>query len=127
MAEYGHPDYKGAAKMLGFALARQNFEGWRDFSDFSALALSDDERTSISWAALRSLDTSHAEAVAKAILGDAGSPLPAFLSPMEDARWWASFASRAERKAYALASFEALHLSDQQAFIQHISEIEVAV
>lgn len=126
MAEFGHPDHKGAARMLGFALACRDFEGWRNFSDFSALALSEAERASLSWAALRSLDAGHAEAVASCILSATGAPLPTFLAPMDDARWWASVASRAELKAYALSAFEALPQSDQRAFIRHITEVEIA-
>ncbi|MCE8006006.1 hypothetical protein [Aestuariivita sp.] len=45
---------------------------------------------------------------------------------MDDARWWASFASLKERKAYALAAYEALPERDQMAFRKHISEVEIA-
>ncbi len=38
-----------------------------------------------------------------------GSPLPVFMSAMNDARWWASLASPHELRAFALASFEAMH------------------
>ncbi|WP_138058735.1 hypothetical protein [Sulfitobacter pontiacus] len=50
----------------------------------------------------------------------AGYPIPTFLSVMSDARWWASIASRDERKAYALAAFEALAISDQSAFLEYV-------
>ena len=61
-----------------------------------------------------------------ASIGSAGAPLPPFLGGMDEARSWASYASRFELKAYALASFEAMSAKDQAAFFQHISEMEVA-
>lgn len=50
----------------------------------------------------------------------AGVPLPPFLNVMDDARWWADLANRSERKAYALAAFEALAPADQAAFLRHV-------
>ncbi len=49
-----------------------------------------------------------------------GEPLPAFGWIMAEAREWAAWASRAERKAYALASFEAMAARDQAAFLAHL-------
>ena len=49
-----------------------------------------------------------------------GSPMPVFLSAMDDARWWASYASPAELKAYALACFEAMAPKVQSAFLSHV-------
>jgi hypothetical protein len=45
---------------------------------------------------------------------------------MDDARWWASTATLNERKAYALAAYDALPFSDQMAFRRHICEVEIA-
>jgi hypothetical protein len=53
-------------------------------------------------------------------LGGAGAPVPAFLSVMDDARTWATFASRGELKAYCLASFEAMGPRDQAAFLAYV-------
>lgn len=49
-----------------------------------------------------------------------GAPLPAFGGIMAEARDWVAWASRAERKAYALASFEAMDAQDQAAFLRHV-------
>jgi len=86
-----------------------------------------EERASLAWAALRSLDTpEQAEQVAKAVLSFADYPLPSFLNPMPDARLWASCASTEELKAYALAAHDSMTVRDQMAFRNHISEVEIA-
>ncbi|TJZ91613.1 hypothetical protein FA743_10985 [Paracoccus gahaiensis] len=45
-----------------------------------------------------------------------GGPLPAFGGVMATARDWASWATRAELKAYCFATFEAMNAQDQAAF-----------
>ncbi|CAN1574236.1 hypothetical protein MCELHM10_03564 [Paracoccaceae bacterium] len=50
----------------------------------------------------------------------AGAPDPIFASVMQEANEWADFASEAERKAYALASFNRLSASDRAAFLGHV-------
>jgi hypothetical protein len=49
-----------------------------------------------------------------------GAPLPVFVSIMDDARWWASCASPAEIKAYALACFEAMRPKVRDAFLGYV-------
>ncbi|WOI55141.1 hypothetical protein [Palleronia sp. LCG004] len=85
-----------------------------------ALGLTRRDRIALAFAALSSLDADDAQATAKALIGSAGSPLPPFLAPMDDARFWASVANRWELKAYALASFEAMRPRDQAAFLAHV-------
>jgi len=64
------------------------------------------------------LDDDAAEDVIRGVLRRAGWPLPDALAPMYGARLWARDASRSERKAFALAAFEALGTDDQQAFLR---------
>ncbi|QFU07294.1 hypothetical protein PARPLA_01183 [Rhodobacteraceae bacterium THAF1] len=85
-----------------------------------ALGLDRAGRVAMAWASLKSLDGDDAVATAESVLGGAGSPLPPFLSPMNDARWWASLANRAELKAYTLAAFQAMRPVDQAAFLDHV-------
>ncbi len=80
----------------------------------------------LAYSALRSLNADNAETVARGVLGTADGPLPAFLSPMDDARFWASLASRLELKAYALAAFEVMSERDQTAFLDHVADRQVA-
>jgi hypothetical protein len=97
------------------------------FSVVATARLTALERVSLAFAALGSLPDDIAEDVAAARLGAAGEPLPPFLGEMTAARHWADWATDTERKAYALAAFEAMEPADQAAFFRHISEIEVAV
>jgi len=50
----------------------------------------------------------------------AGMPYPGLLSPMEDARWWASYATPNELKSYAVACFEAMAPKVQVSFLAHV-------
>ncbi|WP_321830671.1 hypothetical protein [Thalassovita sp.] len=112
---------------MGYTLTLGSYDAWRGFSLVAMARMTTEERAALAWAALRSLDTlEQAELVTESVLKFAGHPMPPFLSPMEDARAWASFASLRERKAYALAAYEALPPRDQMAFRKHISEVEIA-
>ncbi|ANB32953.1 hypothetical protein M2324_003063 [Rhodovulum sulfidophilum] len=114
------------ARVLGYALTYASFDGWDWFRLLAMVRLTARERASLAYAALRSLEPEQAEMTAATVLRAAGAPMPPFLRGMEEARFWASHANRAELKAFALASFEAMAPRDQTAFLRHISEIEVA-
>lgn len=114
------------SRMLGYCLTLGTADAWSDFSFVAAVRLSETERAALAFAALNSLDLDQAEATAVASIGCAGAPLPPFLGGMDEARFWASYASRSELKAYALASFEAMSAKDRAAFCRHIREMEVA-
>lgn len=121
------PEHKRMSRMMGYTLTLGDFDAWEGFSLVAMARMTAEERVSLAWSALRSLDTAEqAEMVAESVLRAAGYPLPTFLSPMDDARWWASLASLNERKAYALAAYEALPPHEQMAFRKHISEVEIA-
>ena len=120
-------EHKRIARVIGYTLTLGDGDAWASLSAVASACLSVEERAALALAALRALDTpEQSELVAETVLTFAGYPLPPFLNPMEDARWWASFASLKERKAYALAAYEALPLAEQAAFYDHISEVEVA-
>lgn len=114
------------AKMLGYALVTDSDYGWNAFSLVAAVRLKLSERASLAFATLTSLDAETAYNVVEAAIKHAGYPLPTFLDPMTEAREWASLATRAERKAYALAAYEALSVEDQIAFRNHISDAKMA-
>jgi hypothetical protein len=114
------------SRMLGFCLMLDTPEAWAGFSFVAAVRLTPAERAQLASAVLAALRPDLAEEVASASLGAAGRPLPSFLGGMEDARFWASMASRRELKAYALAAFGAMGPKDQAAFFQHINAVEVA-
>lgn len=68
---------------------------------------------------LRFLEIIHAQMTS-------GHPIPNPYRLMPEARKWASWASTAENKAYALACYEALPPADQAAFLLHVSRQEAA-
>ena len=70
--------------------------------------------------ALGALDDDDAELVLASVIRRAGWPLHDELTPMHSARLWARDAGRGEKKAYALAAFEAMHPEDQVAFLAHV-------
>lgn len=121
------PAHKRMSRILGYTLTLGDADAWTGFTSLASARMTNEERAALALASLLSLDSSEqVEAVAETALSHAGSPLPPFLSPMDDARWWASLASLNERKAYALAAYEALPLKEQMAFRRHISEVEIA-
>jgi hypothetical protein len=107
------PEHKRMSRIMGYTLTLGDADAWAVFSALAMARMTPEERAALAWAALRSLDTpEQAELVAESVLKFADYPLPTFLSPMDDARWWASFASLKERKAYALAAYEAGLVTD---------------
>lgn len=120
------PAHLRLSRMLGYALTLGDAAGWQSFAMVAEARLSVLERGALAFAALNSLPRDCAETVAAAALGAADAPLPALLGGMQDARAWAKWATPQERKAYALAAFEAMTPQEQAAFFNHISTVEVA-
>ena len=120
------PVHKRMSRMLGYCLMADAPSTWAAFSVVAAARLSASERAILAFSALRSLQPAHAETAAAAALRAGGAPLPAFLGGLSDARFWASYATPQELRAYALAAYEAMGAKDQAAFFKHISTIEVA-
>ncbi|WP_238367635.1 hypothetical protein [Mesobacterium pallidum] len=114
------------ARVLGYCLTLNTSSAWTGFALATSARLTVPERVALSFAALSSLPDETAKATAAAVLEGAGEPLPPFLGGMEDARTWAAWATPEERKAYALAAFEAMPPQDQAAFFRHIGTLELA-
>ncbi len=119
--------HKRMSRTLGYCLHLDEPERWQDCAALAAVHLTKRELAAAAWAFLRGLPAKDREDVAATALGASGDPLPAFLGGMDDARHWASVASPAELKAYALAAYEALPVADQNKFRWHIGSDEVAV
>ncbi len=120
------PDHQRMSRLLGYCLILNTVDAWFAFSAVATARLSEIEREALALAALNALEPDRAEAIAAMSIGSVGYPLPAFLGDMNEARSWASYATRTELKAYALAAYEALPMSEQMAFRNHISEVEIA-
>lgn len=121
------PRHRSAATMMLACLALNGGrpELWRDCAMVLHVRLTSAELIGLAFAALRALDPDLREdAFCAAHWGEmarAGSPLPPLTDVMGEARWWASVASTRERKAYALAAFEALDVADRAAFLAHVT------
>jgi hypothetical protein len=71
--------------------------------------------------ALSDLEPWQAELVAAKVLRPAGSPLPAFLGGMDEARFWAGIATPTEIECFGAACFEVMdtaRLPDFLSFVQ---------
>lgn len=119
-------EHKRTAKMLGYTLMLGDAQSYGQLSLIARSRLTLAERGGLAVAFLGSLPDDCALQAASTALGGTGDPLPPFLGGMEDARHWASYATEAELKAYALACYEAMAHRNQAAFFQHISTVEVA-
>ncbi|WP_439570166.1 hypothetical protein [Roseovarius mucosus] len=112
--------YRLASQLLA-CLTISGGDAWSEFTQEVQALLLDFERYALAEAALRALPINDALAVSLEVIGAAGRPMPAALGGMGTARNWAMMATRAELKAYALASFEAMPPGDQAAFLDHIN------
>ncbi len=125
--EAAKPRHRAVAAALAAVLSLDEGEvaAWADLAVILRARLTERERALIANAFLRSLDPEIREGVASIALRgdrpDIGDPLPSFGNVLEDARFWASKASRRELKAYALAAFEALPQRDRRNFIAHVT------
>ncbi len=72
--------------------------------------------------AIAECDRADAVLIMDAALSDLGmgTPLPTFLSAMDDARWWASLAAPHELKAFALACYEAMRPAVRNRFLSYL-------
>ena len=111
---------------MGYVLTLHDAAAWLGFAKVATVRMSEEERAALAIAALLSLSPVSAASCASEVLRPAGDPLPAFLGGMEDARHWASIATAAELKAYAVAAHDAMSVHDQNAFFQYIREVEIA-
>jgi hypothetical protein len=126
ISRFAKDRHKRAAGMVlaALTLGDDSPEVWHDAAFVLRVKLTPVERIGLAFAALRALDPDPRERVFEAAhwgeVTGAGAPLPPLFDVMEDARWWASNASRRERKAYCLAAFEAMPAADQSAFLVHV-------
>ncbi|QOL82658.1 hypothetical protein [Pseudooceanicola spongiae] len=112
----------GATRVLGYALTLSDEVAWEGASAVWQARLEPEECAALAWAALRSLDHDGALRVAETVLGGAGTPLPPFLDPIDDALWWAAYASPNELEAYALSTFMALSQDKRREFVEYVQE-----
>ena len=112
--------HERAARVIGYALTLDTSSGWTAAGAILAARLTRQERGSLAYAALWSMDAADAELVARVALRNAGMPGAPFLGIMDEAESWADLATVQERKAYALACYTRLSERDRAAFLAHV-------
>ncbi len=123
MAKYIKPEVKSAARMLGYCLTLDTRDSWWGLVPVLTARLTEPQRVSLAFMALKSCDPENAELTASAALGwgaGAGAPLPPFLSYTDEAAWWADIAAPAEIEAYCLATYNRMRPDRQSAFLDYV-------
>ena len=117
--------HERAARVIGYALTLDSSSGWTAAGAILAARLTRQERGSLAYAALWSMEAADAELVARVALRGAGMPGAPFLGTMDEAESWADLATVQERKAYALACYIRLSERDRAAFLAHVQGVMV--
>ena len=105
------------ASRIRTALVAADKETWRAASAVFRARLTREERIALLATTVDAVDDEDLEPTLDGMLGGAGEPLPWFISPLDEAQTWATFASSAERAAYAAESFLAMPPADRRAFL----------
>lgn len=130
MSRWASPKHKAAARSFGYALTLGDAEAWHGLAVVLLSRLTLQERVSLAYASLLTIDSVDLQSIIEAVTGDAGNgvgaPIPAFDSVMAEASFWADMADPIELDAYALASFNRMAPHRQSAFLEFIRERAVA-
>lgn len=116
-------NHERAARVIGYALTLDTSSGWTAAGAILSARLTRQERGSLAFAALWSMDAPDAELVARVALRGSGMPGATFLGVMDEAASWADLATVQERKAYALACYTRMSKRDRAAFLAHVQGV----
>ena len=120
-------NHSRACKSIGFALKLGSFESWKQASFIMSARLKAQERASLAFSVLQSLQKDDASLVAEAALRDgAGQPIAPLFNTMDEASFWADMASNDELKAYALACFNRMFEPDRVSFLDYVQRRDAA-
>lgn len=118
------PAHKRAARCIGYALTLANTDGWIKVVEVLAARLSQAERVSLGYAALKSVDPAIRLELYE-LMNDIetvmGSPFPFSKDIRDDAEFWASTASQTELRAYSMAIFNKMKKTDKQRFVKKLT------
>ena len=116
-------DHRRAVRMLEFCLTlgHTDTDTWLGAIAVFGIRLSPRELAALSYVCLRALDPEDASRVTEAVLGRSDTPLPPFMSAMEDASYWADWASPNYVKAVVLAGYNRLPARDQVGFLDSVN------
>ncbi|WP_299648612.1 hypothetical protein [uncultured Jannaschia sp.] len=113
--------HKGAARMLGYALASDCADTWQDFATVMTKRLTLRERGAVTLMMAETLPDDELRTILYVGQRGAGLPPAPFDNALQDAALWAGAATDDELRAYALTAFRALNMADRQDFIAHVS------
>ena len=106
--------------MIGHALTlHTDTEAWRGLASVLQARLTPFERACLAAVALEAAEDEEVCEILDATVSCrfAGTPLPSFLDPAAEARWWADIASPAELKAWLTACFLRLPKRERVGFL----------
>ena len=121
--KYYKDRHKRTARSFLYALALDEVNGWLSLKSIMMARMSEKERASLAYTALRSLNEEQRESVARhAVDVDLiGPPMPPWSDLREDATWWTQRASLAEKETYLLTIYEHLPKKDKKEFAQYLA------
>ena len=121
------PQHLSATRMLGYVLTLETPDAWWSLAQVLATRLTVQERGSLAFMALMSLERDDALMTAEAALCQgAGQPQAPLLDYMDQAAFWADMAEPDELAAYCLASFNAMPRGMRSAFLDHVQGRQAA-
>lgn len=118
---------KRVSRCVGYALWLDNTDDWFALPVIMRARLEPYQRAALAFMALQSLDRGDAVLTAETALANgAGQPIAPLFSQIDEAAFWADLASPDEVEAYCLASFSAMQLPRQAAFLEYVQGRAVA-
>ena len=118
-AEPASEDHHRAVQMLSYCLVLDSSDTWLGAIHVFRARLTSPELAALAFVTLRALGWDGASKIVEAVQGRPGTPLPPFLSAMDEASFWADLADPEYIKACVLAGFEQMSPQDQAAFLDY--------
>ncbi|TNC49304.1 hypothetical protein FHG66_11220 [Rubellimicrobium rubrum] len=121
LSPYTKAAHLAVAHMVANTLTLADDKGLRAFWGLCLVLrkkLSSSERQGLAWAALMACNDDEAQSIAEAVLTPElgiGWPLPPFDGVLEEAVFWADFASQEELRAYAFSCLDRLSAEERRA------------
>ncbi|MBY6171366.1 hypothetical protein KUV73_19625 [Mameliella alba] len=113
-----HPPHLKLMKMLGYVLTLGTQEAWFGLVPVLKARLNEEERASLAFIALKSLDRENAFLTASHALSyGVGVPLPPLLTLEDEACFWVGMAATEELDVYGVAIFNAMSSYKKRDFL----------
>lgn len=127
LTKFMPPAYKKVARSVGYALLLADDSAWEGLTAIIYAWLPSEERSAMARAVLRSLSSEQVVLVAEAALPEGtGGPIAPLFGFMDEAAFWADAAEPEELEAYCLASFTAMKVDRQAAFLDYVQGRQAA-